>query len=177
MSRVGKHPIPVPSDVTVDLKNDVLSARGKLGSLVLPLSEEVQVTLEEGALTVRPMNETAVSRAMWGTTRNLVRNLIEGVSKGFSVNLEITGVGYRAAVQGDELVLQLGFSHDVKVPLPSGISVKCEKPTTIQVTGADRRQVGEFAAQIRSFRPPEPYKGKGIKYVDEVIYRKEGKKK
>lgn len=177
MSRVGKHTVSVPSGVTVDIANSILKARGKLGELSLSLPEEVTVTYANNEISVQPKSESDRDRAMWGTTRNNIRNLVEGVSQGFTIDLEINGVGYRAAVQGNELVLQLGFSHDVKFSIPNGISIKCEKPTSIQVHGANKQQVGQVAAKIRDFRSPEPYKGKGIKYSNEVIFRKEGKKK
>lgn len=177
MSRVGKHAVSVPSGVTVDIANSIIKARGKLGELSLSLPAEVEVTYSNNEILVSPNGKGDKERAMWGTTRNNIRNLIEGVSQGFTIDLEINGVGYRAAVQGSDLVLQLGFSHDVKFAIPKGVTIKCEKPTSIQIHGADRQQVGQVAAKIRDFRSPEPYKGKGIKYSDEVIFRKEGKKK
>lgn len=177
MSRVGKHAVSVPSGVTLDIANNVLKARGKLGELSLSLPSEVKITYENQEVLVTPNGKSDKERAMWGTTRNNIQNLIQGVAQGFTIELEINGVGYRAAVQGNDLVLQLGFSHDVKFSIPKGVTIKCEKPTSILIHGADRQQVGQVAAKIRDFRSPEPYKGKGIKYSDEVIFRKEGKKK
>jgi large subunit ribosomal protein L6 len=177
MSRVGKHPVAVPSGVTVEIANRVLKAKGKLGELSLRLSEEVDAKLEDGKVVVTPRSDTKRARTLWGTTRALVNNMVGGVSKGFTKTLDINGVGYRAQVQGKNLQLQLGFSHDVIYPIPAGVTIKCEKPTQITVTGADRQRVGQVAAEIRAFRKPEPYKGKGIKYDNERILRKEGKKK
>jgi len=177
MSRVGKHPIIIPTGVTVEMANANLKARGKLGELSLPLNPLVVVTLENNQITVRPSNEEKNARMMWGTYRMLVQNIVKGVAEGFQINLEINGVGYRAAVQGSELVLQLGYSHEIRFTIPAGITIKCEKPTAVSVFGSDRQLVGEVAAKIRSYRGPEPYKGKGIKYDNEVIVRKEGKKK
>lgn len=177
MSRIGKHPVAVPSGVQVQLSGQTLTARGSLGSLSLIVSDEVTATIADSAVTITPKNETKQSRAMWGTTRALVNNMVTGVSKGFSVTLEINGVGYRAAVQGNTLNLQLGYSHDIAFPIPSDVKIGCERPTVITVSGADRRRVGQVAAEIRAYRPPEPYKGKGIKYSTETVRRKEGKKK
>jgi large subunit ribosomal protein L6 len=177
MSRVGKHPVAVPSGVTVEIANRILKAKGKLGELSLKLSDEVEAKLEDGKVVVTPRSETKRARTLWGTTRALVNNMVGGVSKGFSKTLEINGVGYRAQVQGKNLQLQLGYSHDVVYPIPAGVTIKCEKPTQITISGADRQRVGQVAAEIRAFRKPEPYKGKGIKYDNERILRKEGKKK
>lgn len=177
MSRVGKNPVAVPSGVEVKLVGNSFTAKGKLGELSLTLSDQVETRLEDGKVWVQPANDSKQARMMWGTTRSLVRNLINGVSQGYTKSLDINGVGYRAAVQGKTLQLQLGFSHDVNFPIPADISIKCEKPTSITVSGADKQRVGQVAAEIRSFRRPEPYKGKGIKYADETILRKEGKKK
>jgi large subunit ribosomal protein L6 len=177
MSRIGKHPVAVPSGVDVQLAGQTLTAKGSLGSLRLVVSNEVNATIADGAVTITPKNETKRARALWGTTRALVNNMITGVSKGFAVNLEITGVGYRAAVQGNTLNLQLGYSHEIAFPIPSDVKITCERPTAISVTGADRQRVGQVAAEIRAFRPPEPYKGKGVKYATETVRRKEGKKK
>jgi large subunit ribosomal protein L6 len=177
MSRVGKNPVAVPSGVTVSLAAGEIKAKGKLGELVMPLSGEVEVTLEDNKVWVKPVRETKQARMMWGTTRNLVRSMLTGVSQGYSKSLDISGVGYRAAVQGKSLQLQLGYSHDVVFPIPSDIQIKCEKPTSIQVSGANKQRVGQVAAEIRAFRKPEPYKGKGIMYAGEKIVRKEGKKK
>jgi large subunit ribosomal protein L6 len=177
MSRVGKHPVAVPSGVTVEIANRILKAKGKLGELSLELSDEVEAKLEDGKVVVTPRSETKRARTLWGTTRALVNNMVGGVSKGFSKTLEINGVGYRAQVQGKNLQLQLGYSHDVVYPIPAGVTIKCERPTQIIISGADRQRVGQVAAEIRAFRKPEPYKGKGIKYDNERILRKEGKKK
>ena len=160
------------------MAGDIFSAKGKLGELTLVISDQVTAKIEDGKVHVTPANDSKQARMMWGTTRNLVRNLVTGVSQGYTRSLEINGVGYRASVQGKNLQLQLGFSHDVKYPIPDGISVKVgEKQTTLTISGADRQKVGQVAAEIRGLRQPEPYKGKGIKYDYETIRRKEGKKK
>ncbi len=177
MSRVGKNPIEIPGDVQVSIEGAIFTAKGKLGEMSHRISDNVTTSLEEGKLWVRPVDESKTARAMWGTTRSLLQSLVTGVSKGFTKELEINGVGYRAAVQGKSLNLQLGYSHDIDYPIPEGISIDCSKPTSITVSGASKQRVGQVAAEIRAFRPPEPYKGKGIKYLDEVILRKEGKKK
>ncbi len=177
MSRVGKNPLAVPSDVQCRLDNGLLIARGKLGELKLPVSKEVTVEFADGKVLVQPSSETKTSRMMWGTMARMVGNILTGVSTGFTRNLEITGVGYRASVQGSKLVLQLGYSHDIEFPIPADIAIKCEKPTSISITGIDKQRVGQIAAVIRSYRKPEPYKGKGIRYDNETILRKEGKKK
>ena len=177
MSRVGKHPVAVPSGVEVQMLGQTLSAKGSLGTLRLVVSNEVSAVIADGAVTIAPKNDTKHARAMWGTTRALVNNMVTGVSKGFSVTLEINGVGYRAAVQGNTLNLQLGYSHEIAYPIPSDVKIVCERPTLINVSGADRQRVGQIAAEIRAYRPPEPYKGKGIKYSTETVRRKEGKKK
>ena len=177
MSRVGKNPVAIPSGVTVDIAGQVLTAKGKLGTLKLVVSNEVTTSVGDGKVTVMPKTQSKRSRTLWGTTRALVNNMVSGVSKGFTVNLEINGVGYRAAVQGKVLNLQLGYSHDVQFPIPDDVKIVCEKPTSIQITGADKQRVGQVAAVIRGYRKPEPYKGKGVKYVTEKILRKEGKKK
>ncbi|HEX5318726.1 MAG TPA: 50S ribosomal protein L6 [Stellaceae bacterium] len=177
MSRIGKNPVAIPSGVTVDLAGQVLTAKGSLGSLSLTVHGDVEATVADGNVTVAPRNETKRARALWGTTRALVNNMVTGVSTGFTRNLEINGVGYRAAVQGNTLTLQLGYSHDIVYPIPGDVKIACERPTAISVTGADRQRVGQIAAEIRGYRPPEPYKGKGIKYSDETVRRKEGKKK
>lgn len=177
MSRVGKNPVSVPSGVTVDIAGQVLTTKGKLGTLQLAVSNEVAASVEDGKVWVKPKSQTKRARALWGTTRALVNNMVNGVSKGFTVNLEINGVGYRAAVQGKVLNLQLGYSHEVSFPIPDDVKIACEKPTSISISGADRQRVGQVAAVIRSYRKPEPYKGKGIKYAQETIRRKEGKKK
>jgi large subunit ribosomal protein L6 len=177
VSRVGKYPVAVPSGVTVAITGRIVSAKGKLGELKLDLSDEVDATMENNQVVVKPRSESKRARTMWGTTRAHINNMVKGVSLGFTRKLEINGVGYRAAVQGKELVLQLGYSHDVKYPIPQGITITAEKPTLLAITGADRQRVGQVAADIRGFRGPEPYKGKGVKYEEETILRKEGKKK
>ena len=177
MSRIGQVPIPVPGGVTVEIDGRDVRAKGKIGALAMTLVPEVEARMEGGKVSVIPLSDTQRARAMWGMQRTLVSNMIHGVSEGFAVSLEIQGVGYRAAVQGKVLQLQLGYSHEVNYPFPDGIEIACEKPTMIRVFGADRQQVGQAAAEIRGYRPPEPYKGKGIRYADEHVYRKEGKKK
>jgi len=177
MSRVGKYPVVVPNGVTVNLAGGELSVKGKLGQASINLVDVVETSLEDNQVWVKPKNETKQARMMWGTTRANIANMVKGVSEGFTINLEINGVGYRAAVQGKSLQLQLGFSHDVNYPIPDGITIKCEKPTAISITGTDKQRVGQIAAEIRAYRGPEPYKGKGVKYETETILRKEGKKK
>ena len=177
MSRVGKYPVVVPSGVTVTIAGAEVSVQGKLGASVLTIVDVVEASLDGDKLWVKPKGETKRARMMWGTTRALLNNMVKGVSEGFTTNLEINGVGYRAAVQGENLQLQLGYSHDVIYPIPEGIAIKCEKPTSISITGKDRQRVGQVASEIRAYRGPEPYKGKGIKYETETILRKEGKKK
>jgi large subunit ribosomal protein L6 len=177
MSRVGKNPVVVPQGVTVDLKGQALKVKGKKGELSLMVHDDVVVSREGDKLVFAPRGESRRARMQWGTARNLASNMVKGVSDGFTVNLEINGVGYRAAADAKNLKLQLGFSHDVEIPIPAGIQIKAPKPTEIEITGANRQQVGQLASEIRSLRPPEPYKGKGIKYSTETIRRKEGKKK
>ena len=177
MSRIGKHPVPVPEGVRVALAGQTLTVAGKLGELRHTLPKEVRVARNDGAIVVEPRSDSKRARAMWGLARTLVANMVEGVSKGFTRKLVISGVGYRAAVDGKILNLQLGYSHDIKYAVPQDIEVKCETPSAITITGADRQRVGQIAAELRQFRLPEPYKGKGIRYDDEVIRRKEGKKK
>ncbi len=177
MSRVGKYPVAVPAGTTVQIDGDTVVAKGKLGQLSLELVDEVEARLEQDQLWIKPRSDTKRARMMWGTYRSLAQGLVTGVSQGFSKMLEINGVGYRAAVEGANLKLQLGYSHDVIYPIPSDVQIKTERPTAITVTGIDPQRVGQVAAEIRAFRGPEPYKGKGIKYADERILRKEGKKK
>ncbi len=177
MSRVGQLPIEVPSGVDVTIEGRDVTVKGKLGELSLTLVEDVEIAREDDKLIVSPRNDTKRARAMWGTSRSLLHNIVRGVSEGFTVILEIHGVGYRAALDGDELVLQLGYSHEIRYAIPDGITIVNERPTHIAVSGADRQKVGQVAAEIRAFRKPEPYKGKGIRYKDEHIIRKEGKKK
>ena len=177
MSRVGKNPVKLPEGVEVTVEKDRIRAKGKLGELSAPVTDLVKTEVKDGEFTITPANESQKARAMWGTTRAVVQNMVTGVTEGFSRELEIVGVGYRAQVQGNSLNLQLGFSHDINYPIPEGITVKCPKPTSVTISGADKQQVGQVAAEIRGFRPPEPYKGKGVKYAGEQILRKEGKKK
>ena len=177
MSRVGKHPVELPSGVEVVLDGKTVTAKGKLGQLAYQATDDVIVALDDGKVVVKPVDNSKRSRAMWGTARSRIQSMVTGVSEGFTKQLEMNGVGYRAAIQGSTLNLQLGFSHDVTYPIPEGIAIVCERPTAIAISGADKQQVGQVAADIRAYRPPEPYKGKGIKYSDEIILRKEGKKK
>lgn len=177
MSRIGKKVVPLPQGVTATVKDRDVKVKGPKGELSLRVVEGVEVKLEKTGISVTPKEMTEAARAQWGMQRTLVNNLVEGVSKGFSQTLEINGVGYRAAIQGKNLQLQLGYSHDVIYPIPAGIDIKCEKPTIVIVSGSDKQKVGQVSAEIRGFRKPEPYKGKGIKYAEEKIRRKEGKKK
>jgi large subunit ribosomal protein L6 len=177
MSRIGKKPIPVPTGVTASVEGQTVKMKGPKGALQFVVPDEVSVKLEDGKVKVDPRNESKRARSMWGTSRTLVNNLVTGVTKGFERKLEITGVGYRAAVQGKNLQLALGYSHDVVYPIPEGIAIATPKPTEITISGIDVQKVGQVAAEIRAFRPPEPYKGKGVKYAGEYIFRKEGKKK
>jgi large subunit ribosomal protein L6 len=177
MSRIGKKPVPLPAGVTATLKDREVKVKGPKGELSLRVVDGIDVTVDKTGVTLTPKEMTDELRAKWGLQRTLVNNLVEGVSKGFSQQLEIAGVGFRAAIQGKNLQLQLGYSHDVIYPIPAGIDIKCEKPTLILVSGSDKQKVGQVAAEIRGFRKPEPYKGKGIKYAEEKIRRKEGKKK
>jgi large subunit ribosomal protein L6 len=177
MSRIGKKAIAVPSGVTANVEGQAVKVKGPKGALQVVLHDDVAVKLEGGQIKVDPRAETKRARAQWGTSRTLIANLISGVTKGFERRLEINGVGYRAAVQGKNLQLALGYSHDVIFPIPEGITITTPKPVEIVITGSDRQKVGQVAAEIRDYRPPEPYKGKGIKYSDERIFRKEGKKK
>ena len=177
MSRTGMKPVPILDGVTVEVAGQEVSVKGKLGEQAMTLMDEIEASVGDGHVVVKPRRESEQARAAWGMQRTLVDNMVIGVSNGFSVNLEINGVGYRAAVEGKELKLQLGFSHDVVYPIPDGVKIECERPTAISVSGVDKQRVGQVAAEIRAFRKPEPYKGKGIKYADEIIHRKEGKKK
>jgi large subunit ribosomal protein L6 len=177
MSRIGKNAVAIPQGVEVKLAGQTISVKGKLGQGSLTLIDEISAEMQDGKITVLPRGESRRARNMWGTSRTLVNNLVQGVATGFTENLEINGVGYRAAVQGKDLVLQLGYTHEIKYPIPPGVTMKTEKPTSISITGPDKQQVGQIAAEIRAFRPPEPYKGKGVKYESETIIRKEGKKK
>ncbi|MBT3764334.1 MAG: 50S ribosomal protein L6 [Rhodospirillaceae bacterium] len=177
MSRIGKNPITVPDGVSVEIAGVIVTAKGKLGELSTSLTDNVVVTQEDNQIWVKPKDDSRDARKMWGTSRSVIDNLVVGVSEGFEKKLEINGVGYRAQIQGKSLNLQLGFSHDVNFEIPDGITIKCPDQTHIEISGADKQSVGQVAAVIRAYRPPEPYKGKGIKYADEYILRKEGKKK
>jgi large subunit ribosomal protein L6 len=177
MSRVGKNPVPIPAGVQVDISGQTVKAKGKKGELSLVVSDEIAVSKDGDKLVLAMRNDTRRSRVLWGTSRNLVRNMVQGAHEGFTVNMEISGVGYRAQADAKTLKMQLGYSHDIMFPIPAGISIKTPKPTEVEVSGADKQKVGQVAAVIRSMRPPEPYKGKGIKYTTETILRKEGKKK
>jgi large subunit ribosomal protein L6 len=177
MSRIGKKPVPVPSGVTASVEGQTVKMKGPKGALALVLPDDVTVTMDKGSIKVDPRAETKRARSMWGTSRTLVANLVAGVTKGFEDKLEITGVGYRASIQGKNLQIALGYSHDVIYPIPEGIAIATPRPTEIVITGIDKQKVGQVAAEIRGFRPPEPYKGKGVKYAGEYIFRKEGKKK
>lgn len=177
MSRLGKHPVAIPSGVDVAVVGHLVKVKGKLGELSATFTDDVTIDSGDGRVTITPVNKGKRARSMWGTSRSIINNMVTGVTEGFKVELEIQGVGYRAAVAGRTLTLQLGFSHDIVFPMPDDIKIECAKPTQITVTGIDRQRVGQVAAEIRKFRKPEPYKGKGIRYVGEWVRRKEGKKK
>ena len=177
MSRVGKYPVELPPGVQVAVVDRILTAKGKLGTLSLPLTDHVDAVVEGNKVTVTPRTTETQARMMWGTTRSILASMVQGVSVGYTRTLEITGTGFRASVQGKNLVINLGFSHDVVYPVPEGITITTPRPTAITLAGVDKRLVGQCAAEIRAFRPPEPYKGKGVKYENEQIRRKEGKKK
>jgi len=177
MSRIGKRAVVVPSGITANVEGQTVKVKGPKGALQVVLHDDVSVALDGDRIKIDPRNETKRARAQWGTSRTLIANLIAGVTKGFEQRLEINGVGYRAAVQGKNLQLALGYSHDVVYAIPEGIAITVPKPTEIVINGNDSQRVGQVAAEIRSYRPPEPYKGKGVKYADEFIFRKEGKKK
>ena len=177
MSRVGKKPVPIPAGVTASVAGQVVNVKGPKGALSLVLHGDVEAKVDKSEVKVDPRSDSKRARAMWGTYRSLLANVMEGVTKGFERRLEITGVGYRASVQGKNLQVQLGYSHDIVYPIPEGITIAVPRPTEIVVTGIDGQKVGHVAAEIRAFRKPEPYKGKGVKYAGEFIFRKEGKKK
>ncbi len=177
MSRIGNKPVALPQGVTAAIQDGTVSIKGPKGELKAALVPEVEANLGENGITLTPRKNDQRSRAMWGMQRTLVNNLVTGVTTGFSRQLEINGVGYRAAVQGKTLQLQLGFSHDVNYPIPEGINIVAERPTALTISGSDKQLVGQVASEIRSIRPPEPYKGKGVKYAEERVRRKEGKKK
>jgi large subunit ribosomal protein L6 len=177
MSRIGKKAVPVPAGVTASINGQHVSVKGPKGQLEFVLNEFVLVSMQEGAIKVDPKDQTKLARSSWGLSRTLVANMVEGVTAGFTKTLEITGVGYRAALNGKVLQLNLGYSHDVNYAVPEGIEIKVPKPTEITISGIDKQRVGQVAAEIREYRGPEPYKGKGVKYAGEKIFRKEGKKK
>lgn len=177
MSRIGKKPIEVPQGVTASIDGQTVSVKGPKGELAFLATDNVSVEMEDGMIAVKPQDESQGARAAWGLSRTMVANLVEGVTKGFERRLEINGVGYRAAVQGSNLQINVGYSHEVLYPIPTGIKIETPKPTEIVISGIDKQRVGQVAAEIRDFRRPEPYKGKGIKYAEETIHRKEGKKK
>jgi large subunit ribosomal protein L6 len=177
MSRIGKKAVPIPAGVTASIADGQLSVKGPKGTLALKLADDISYSVEGDTVSVQPANDTKRARAFWGMQRTLVQNLVTGVTTGFTKKLVITGVGYRAAAQGRNLKLQLGYSHDVNIDVPEGIDVKTPDATTVEISGADKQRVGQLAAEIRRWRKPEPYKGKGIKYDGEFIFRKEGKKK
>jgi large subunit ribosomal protein L6 len=177
MSRIGKKAVAIPSGVTATIEDSTLTVKGPKGQLSMGLSDLIEYKIEDGEIAVNPANDTKTARSFWGMQRTLVSNLVEGVTEGFSKTLEISGVGYRAKAQGKTLNLQLGFSHDVNLDVPEGIEVKTPDQTTVEISGSDKQAVGQFAAEIRRWRKPEPYKGKGIKYRGEYVFRKEGKKK
>ncbi|MEJ2623636.1 MAG: 50S ribosomal protein L6 [Pseudolabrys sp.] len=177
MSRIGIRAVKVPAGVTASVEGQTVKVKGPKGAMELTLIDDVTVKMQDGAIKVDPRNQSKRARSMWGTARTAVSNLVTGVSQGFEKKLEINGVGYRAAVQGKSLNLQLGFSHDVSYRIPQGVSIATPKPTEVVISGTDKQLVGQVAAEIRGWRPPEPYKGKGVKYADEYIFRKEGKKK
>ena len=177
MSRIGNKPIAVPQGIEANLNGKDLTVKGPKGALSMTFVNDVDVKIEDGKISVSPVGETKRARSMWGMQRTLIANLVEGVTSGFTKTLLLVGVGYRAAVQGKQIKLQLGFSHDVMYPIPEGIDVKCPDQTTIIISGIDKQKVGQVAAEIREWRKPEPYKGKGVRYADEYVFRKEGKKK
>ena len=177
MSRIGKKAVAVPSGITAAVEGQTVKIKGPKGALQVVLHDDVSVKLDGGQIKVDPRSESKRARSQWGTSRTLIANLIAGVTKGFEQRLEINGVGYRASVQGKNLQIALGYSHDIVYPIPEGITIATPRPVEIVITGSDRQKVGQVAAEIRDYRPPEPYKGKGIKYAGERIFRKEGKKK
>ena len=177
MSRIGKKPVTVPEGVTASLDGQTVTAKGPKGELTFVVNENVLVAMEDGVVTVNPKDDSKAARSFWGMSRTMIENIFIGVKDGYSKTLEINGVGYRAAMQGQNVQLSLGFSHDVVYSPPAGVTIACPKPTEIVISGHDKQVVGQVAAEIRAYRPPEPYKGKGVKYADEYIFRKEGKKK
>ena len=177
MSRVGSKPVIVPDGVTIILAGRALTAKGKLGELSMSIVNQVDINHADDQIVITPKDESKTARAMWGMQRSLAQNIVTGGSEGFTKELEIQGVGYRAALHGKILKLQLGHSHDIDFTIPDGIEIECERPTSIKIKGIDKQKVGQVAAVIRAYRPPEPYKGKGVRYLGEYVFRKEGKKK
>ena len=177
MSRIAKNPVTVPEGVDVQINGQDVTVKGKLGELKLRLVDELSVKLEDGLISLTPRNQSRFARSIWGTSRSLIQNMVDGVHTGFTKKLEIKGVGYRASVQGSNVVLQLGYSHDVIYPIPAGIKINAPSQTELEISGIDKRNVGQVAAEIIAFRPPEPYKGKGIRHEGQRVLRKEGKKK
>ena len=177
MSRIGKKAVPVPTSVTASVNGQLVTVKGPKGELKVVLNDQVLAKMEQGAIKVDPKDKSKLARSSWGMSRTLVANLVTGVTVGYTKSLEITGVGYRAALNGKALQLNLGYSHDVSYDIPAGIEIKVPKPTEIVISGIDKQRVGQVAAEIREYRGPEPYKGKGVKYAGEYIFRKEGKKK
>jgi large subunit ribosomal protein L6 len=177
MSRTGKLPVTVPASVNVTVAPDKITVKGKQGELSAPLTSDVVVSFGEGKISVQPANDTKRARAMWGTVRSIISGMVQGVDQGFIKKMEIQGVGYRAAVNGNILALSLGYSHEIRYVIPQGIKIVAPKPTSLEISGADKQRVGQVAAEIRQLRKPEPYKGKGVRYEDERVRRKEGKKK
>ena len=177
MSRIGKHEVKVPETVSFSIDGNVINVKGQLGELSAKIVEGVNVDFSDNKVAVKPINDDKSNLSKWGLMRTLINNMVNGVESGFTKTLEVNGVGYRAAIESDILQLQLGFSHDIKIGIPKELDVKCTKPTEIVITGADKQKVGQFAAEIRSLRKPEPYKGKGVRYSGEYVRQKEGKKK
>ena len=177
MSRIAKNPVVIPEGVSVDINGQEVTVKGKLGELKLRLVDEIEASVEDGVIVVKPRTQSSFARGMWGTSRSLINNMVEGVAKGFTKNLEISGVGYRASIQGNKAVLQLGYSHDVHYDIPEDITIKAPSQTELEISGIDKKKVGQVAAEIIRLRPPEPYKGKGIRHKGQHIRRKEGKKK
>ena len=177
MSRIGKKPIPVPSGVTVNVDGQTVNVKGPKGELAFVVNDACSVALNDNEIEIKPNGDSKTARSMWGMSRTRIANMVEGVTKEYTKSLELVGVGYRAQMKGNSLNLALGYSHEIDFPLPDGVKIATPKPTEIVVSGIDKQKVGQAAAEIRAFRPPEPYKGKGVKYADEYIFRKEGKKK
>ena len=177
MSRVGRNPVVIPKDVEVQVAGSVLTVKSKAGEKRVDLPADIEAKIADGKIVLNPRTSSPEGKILWGTTRSLLQGTVRGLAEPFKVSLEINGVGYRAALDKNELALQLGYSHDVRFAIPQGITIQCEKPTLVHITGSDKQQVGQVAAKIRGYRKPEPYKGKGIRYVGEIVRHKEGKKK